>query len=108
MKNNNYFGNSSINFSNYDFDKIGYTKIPEPKVNGGLYTGELFKPNAPYANIPAVPDSGYLINQSLRTADPPKQALTQYPNIRPGNNMLGTPGITDFANNKLTCKSIKE
>lgn len=79
-------------FSNY----ISNYSIPPPKPshNGGLYTGEPFQPNAPWGNVPVVPDAGYMIHYNLRSANPPLEALYQYPGgIRPGNNAQTMPGI---------------
>lgn len=68
---------------------------PPPSLNGGLYTGEPFAENAPYANFPAIPDTGYLIHYNLRSANPPPDAITQYPGTnRPGNNYQKMPGVT--------------
>lgn len=68
--------------------------IPKPKLNGGLYTGEPFREGAPWANVPIVPDAGYMTNVALRSANPPEAALTQYPgNNRPGNNYQSMPGV---------------
>lgn len=56
-------------------------------MNGGLYTGEAFWPDAPWRNFPATPDSGYLTNVALRSANPPHQATYHVPGggVRPGN-----------------------
>lgn len=75
-------------------DPKSYVPPPPPSLNGGLYTGEPFKKGAPYANIPVTPDAGYMIHYNLRSANPPLDALFQYPgNIRPGNNFQTMPGI---------------
>lgn len=75
--------------------------IKPPRPNGGLFTGETFHEGAPYANIPVVPDSGYLIHYNLRSANPPKEALYQYPStLRPGNNTPIQPGVGEFAQGK--------
>ena len=67
---------------------------PPPSLNGGLYTGEPFMENAPWRNFPAIPDAGYLIHHNLRSANPPPDALFQYPgNVRPGNNWQSMPGV---------------
>lgn len=72
-----------------------YTPPPPPSLNGGLYTGEPFWPGAPWRNFPATPDSSYLVHVNLRSANPPTQALYQYPAAgqRPGNNYSPMPGI---------------
>ena len=69
--------------------------LPEPSLNGGLYSGELFNKGAPWANVPAVPDSGFLIHYNLVSAAPPPGAQYQYPGgeERPGNNYTTFPGV---------------
>ena len=72
----------------------GGMNIPPRQLNGGLYTGEPFKPNAPWANVPVVPDSGYLTHYNLRSANPPLDALYQFVGTqRPGNNKGVTFGV---------------
>lgn len=81
----------SLPFSYYPQESVS---VPEPKLNGGLFTGKPFTKGAPWANIPVTPDAGYMTNINLRSANPPAAALTQYPgNNRPGNNMQTMPGI---------------
>lgn len=76
------------------YKKLG---IPPPALNGGLFTGEPFKKDAPYANIPIVPDAGYMIHYALRSANPPVEALYQYPGgFRPGNNTPIMPGVQKY------------
>lgn len=71
--------------------------IPPPSLNGGLYTGEPFEKDAPHANIPIIPDGGYMTHFALRSANPPTQALFQYnDNYRPGNNTPVMPGIEPY------------
>jgi hypothetical protein len=61
--------------------------IPSPSLNGGLYVGKPFDKNAPWANIPVTPDTGYMMYYNLQSANPPPEAATHYPGtIRPGNN----------------------
>lgn len=84
-------------------DTYAKLNIPPPSLNGGLYTGEPFKENAPHANIPIIPDTGYIIHYAMRSAHPPPpvEALYQYPdNHRPGNNTPIMPGIGPFAGGK--------
>lgn len=70
----------------------GTYNIPPRKLNGGLYTGEPFQKDAPWANVPVIPDSGYMTFYNLRSANPPAQALTQYqPGDRGGNNPTYQP-----------------
>ena len=84
-------------YANYDSSK--YVPPPKPLLNGGLYTGEPFVKGAPYANVPVVPDADYLTHYNLRSANPPIDALYQYPgSIRPGNNYQTMPGIMHTKN----------
>ena len=75
-----------------------FSPIPKPALNGGLYTGEPYYPNAPWANVPVVPSAAYMNHMNLRSANPPLQALFQMqPNIRPGNSTdTQIPGVTRF------------
>ena len=68
--------------------------IPPPKLNGGLYTGEPFEENAPWANVPVIPDVDYMTFVNLRSANPPPGAILQYPGYeRKGNNYQSMPGV---------------
>lgn len=79
-----------------------YTPVPPRKVNGGLYTGEAFPADAPWRNFPVIPDASYMINVNLRSANPPLQALFQYPGgTRPGNNYLDTIGLQRYVNEDM-------
>ena len=70
---------------------------PKPSPNGGLYTGPEPPTNAPWASISVTPDVDYMINQNLRSANPPPGAIYQYPgNIRPGNNFQPFTGLTPY------------
>lgn len=76
------------------FDSSKPAPPPMPVLNGGLYTGEPFAKDAPYANIPLVPDAGYMTHYNLKSANPPDDARYQYPGgPRPGNNVQPMPGI---------------
>lgn len=84
------------------YERLG---LNPPRPNGGWFTGESFENNGP---IPIIPDSGYIIHYSLRSANPPKEALYQYPSLlRPGNNYPISPGINKFEDGKydLNCIS---
>ena len=100
---------TNLTFSDYKYD--GYSQIPPRALNGGLYTGEPFKKNSPYGNVPIIPDTGYLIHYNLRSANPPPGAIYQYPggNTRPGNNFTNMIGISinnkyNVAVNEGVCK----
>ena len=68
--------------------------IPPPALNGGLYTGAPFLPNAPWGNVPVIPDADYMTHVNLKSANPPPEALSQYPGgPRPGNNNQTMPGV---------------
>lgn len=86
---------------NNAYIKLG---LRPPPLNGGLYTGEPFKEGAEYANVPVVPDSGYIIHYALRSANPPTEALYQYPEtVRPGNNTPIMPGIDKYPEYNMLC-----
>ena len=67
-------------------------QAPSPTHNAGLYSGPAF--NGPWGNIPVVPTTANLINNNLRSANPPPGATTQYPGTnRLGNNYIAMPGV---------------
>lgn len=72
--------------------------LPPRELNGGLYTGQPFAPDAAWRNFPALPDAGYMVHVNLRSADPPEEARYQFPGaMRAGNNstvMYGTQHYT--------------
>ena len=98
---------TKVNFSEYIFKE--YNQPPPRKLNGGLYTGEPFKKDSIHANVPVIPDTGYMIHYNLRSANPPPGAIYQYPgNIRPGNNFQHMIGISknkkyNIAGNEMAC-----
>ena len=74
-----------------------FTSAPEPSYNGGLYKGPRF--NGPWGNIPVTPTTTNMINNNLKSADPPPGATTQYPGTnRPGNNFIAMPGVNWYNN----------
>jgi hypothetical protein len=82
-----------MDFSNFDNSK---SSLPGPKLNGGLYTGQPFQGN--WGNVPVKPDTVYLNNQNLRSANPPNEALVQYGDIiRPGNSVPEFVNIHKFS-----------
>ncbi len=73
---------------------FSYVPPPPRSLNGGLYTGQPFIQGAPWANIPVIPDAGYMTHINLRSARPPEDALYQHGGgIRPGNNYQTMPGV---------------
>ena len=75
-----------------------WSPVPPPSLNGGLFTGEPFKPDAPWGTVPVRPTSAYMNNVTLRSANPPLPALFQMQaGFRPGNNSDDMmPGLTLF------------
>ena len=76
-----------------------WSPVPPPKLNGGLYTGEPFMKDAPWANIPVRPTTAYMTNQNLRSSSiVPIGALFQMTaGYRMGNNSDDLmPGVTRF------------
>ena len=67
--------------------------MPTPTYyNAGLYTGESFK--GPWGNIPVAPTTTNMIQNNLRSANPPPGAIYQYPGTnRLGNNYIAMPGV---------------
>lgn len=83
-----------------------HTPPPKPDLNGGLYTGTPFSPDAPWRNFPAVPDTAFLTHYNLRSARPPPGALFQYPGggYRPGNNWSPLWGVgSESAAHDIRC-----
>jgi hypothetical protein len=76
-------------------------KIPPPSLNGGLYTGEPFREGSSHANIPIIPETGYINHYVMRGANPPTESLYQYPGgFRPGNNNPIMPGVQPYKDGK--------
>lgn len=81
----------------YDFEKYGYQPVPPPSLNGGLYTGEPFYKDAPYANIHIDPDvTVYMHDNLLRGNNPPAGARYQYPSTRRGNSYVEWRGLAQY------------
>jgi hypothetical protein len=106
------FDSSISSYLPYDFTR--YVPPPSPSLNGGLYTGEPFKTNAPYRNFPNKADGVFLKTHALASAHPPPGASSQFSAselLRPGNNVADTmpTGLENlnYNNNKcdayLTC-----
>ena len=74
---------SDPKFGDYMFEKYGYSKIPEPSKNGGLYTGEEFKKNVKYADVKIKADAFFFNSMLNETPGSENQSVD---NIRPGNN----------------------
>jgi hypothetical protein len=102
MANNNINLNNLENV-NYPVDKQSQvpsefrssnvnTIMPPHQPNGGLYGGpECLKPWMP---IPITPTTTNLIQNNLRSANPPPGATEQYVGyIRKGNNYTSMPGV---------------
>lgn len=80
-----------------NWESVKNKSVPPPprRLNGGLYTGQPFEKDAPWANLSVIPEAGYMTYVNLRSANPPPDALMQYPgNIRPGNNYQYMPGVS--------------
>lgn len=80
----------------------GFVPPPAPSLNGGLYTGAPFAPNAPWRNYPVKPDAGYYNFGSLAqvpSAPPAAKYMVPGGGLRAGNN---TPLIPpEFANSRV-------
>lgn len=84
----------------YKMDPL--SPVPPPALNGGLFTGEKFMNGAPWANVQVRPTSAFMNNMTLRSANPPIQALFQLQaGYRPGNNSDDSmPGVLAFTGDK--------
>jgi hypothetical protein len=95
--NNSY---STLSHGNYEFNNYGYIKPPQPKLNGGLYTGEPFYKNAPYGNIPIMPDNdtmmAYLRNGNVSGKGPYETGFFYPSNYRVGNNHQEMKGVSQY------------
>ena len=60
--------NSTLQYGNYEFEKYGYTKVPEPKLNGGWFTGEKFNEGAGYGTVKVVPEIDYIMYENAAIA----------------------------------------
>jgi hypothetical protein len=69
------------------------TAIPEPPVNGGLFSGP--PATGPWGAIPVYPTTTNMIHNNLRSANPPPGAVFHYPGgqNRMGNNYIPQPGV---------------
>jgi len=66
--------------------------IPPRLPNGGLYTGVEAPVNAPWRNLPIIPEAHILVTENLKSANPPPQAIHMIPGYtRPGNNTQTFP-----------------
>lgn len=81
-------------------DNKGSSLIPPRKVNGGLYTGTPALPNAPWGNIPVVPEAHIYITENLKSANPPPRAMDTIPGggTRMGNSLQTFPNHTLHSN----------
>lgn len=75
-----------------------WSPVPLPALNGGLFTGEKFEDGAPWATVPVRPTSAFMNHMTLRSANPPPQAIYQMQaGYRPGNNTDDSmPGVMAF------------
>lgn len=101
--------NSSLNYGIYDFEKYGYMSVPQPKLNGGHYSGEKFHQDAEYATIPVKPDVDFMMSENLKSARGPDEGRFHYPGYtRPGNNSQQMPGVVTYSNqHNIKCISNK-
>ena len=68
------------------------SRAPEPVPNGGLFGGP--QAMGEYASIHVTPTAANMINNNLRSANPPPGATEQYPGTnRSGNNYQAMPGV---------------
>lgn len=91
-----------LQFAEYDFAKTGYTQVPPPSLNGGLYSGEPFERNAPWANVPVTPETTFMINENLNRGNVTAPGANyQYPPTRQGNNYVEWKGLSKYEGTAL-------
>ncbi len=88
------------------FSRLYYSEIedpkspvppPQPRANGGLYTGKPFPTDAPWRNFPVIPDATYMVSENLKSANGPKAGLDAVPGYtRPGNNLTTFPNHQQY------------
>lgn len=72
-------------------------RVPGPSFNGAHTIGEPCVGG--HCAVPVKPTVGHMINQNLRSANPPKGALTVYPwSYRLGNSSDNVPGLVKYTN----------
>ena len=67
-------------------DWVYPNKVPPPKVNGGLYTGE--PANGPWGNYPVIPEPNELSKNLLSANPPPNAEKIPMSYNREGNNYV--------------------
>lgn len=73
--------------------------LPLKKKIGGA---SISKCNGPWCSIPVKPNVSNMINNNLKSANPPPGALTQYPGTdRLGNNTMLMPGVKSYIGTDL-------
>lgn len=78
------------------------------KQTGGMNYYKLFNKiitepcNGPHCTIPVKPEVSNMINNNLKSANPPPGSLTQYPGTdRIGNNSMEMPGVSNYIGTPL-------
>tara|TARA_Y100000385_G_scaffold291025_1_gene366767 strand:- start:45 stop:2879 length:2835 start_codon:yes stop_codon:yes gene_type:complete len=96
---------TAINKKNLTIEGIPKKNI---KQTGGMNYYKLFNKiitepcNGPHCTIPVKPEVSNMINNNLKSANPPTEALTQYPGTdRIGNNSIEMPGVSNYIGTPL-------
>lgn len=96
---------TAINKKNLTIEGIPKKNI---KQTGGMNYYKLFNKiitepcNGPHCTIPVKPEVSNMINNNLKSANPPPGALTQYPGTdRIGNNSMQMPGVSNYIGTPL-------
>ena len=87
----------------YSYIESDAPMTPPPRLpNGGLYTGSEAPMNAPWRNVPVVPDAHIYVTQNLKSANPPPMAEHAIPGeTRPGNNTQIFPNHSPFSSQHI-------
>jgi hypothetical protein len=80
-------------------DPMESSSIPQRQLNGGLYTGTPFQLDAPWGNVPVIPEADGYVTQNLKRTDIPLAPMS-YAMIpgesRPGNNTQTLPPYQSY------------
>jgi len=97
--------NTSLGYSFYDFENVGYMKPPAPPINAGLFSGEPFKSNSHWSNINITPDADYYIEKGLDHGKRVPNSQFQYIHYtRLGNNLAPQQNLKPVDPSKYTIK----
>jgi hypothetical protein len=75
-----------LDFAPIDWSQPSQPLFPRP--NAGLYTGTPAVPSADWAPVMVAPDANTLLTETIKSANPPPNAVYSVGSLRPGNNNI--------------------